>query len=211
MKLFSGHMPPNPRRVNQFCQYKGIQLDTEYLDLMQGHQFSEAYRKINPMMTIPALVLDDGTVLTEVVGVLLYLESVYPEKPLLGEPGLEQAQVIGWMHGIFNSGFASVAEVLRNSLPAFANRALPGPLDLEQIPALADRGRKRLAHFYQTMNEILSGRHFLVGEHLTQADIDLRVTCDFAAIIRQKVPPECEALAAHQHRVSELIPLLPVA
>jgi glutathione S-transferase len=207
MKLYTAAMPPNPRRVNQFLQYKGVTLDTEIVDMGKAAHFSSEYKAINPSSTLPALKLDDGTVLCEVIGILHYLENAFPERPLLGTPGQMQAEVLSHMHFILLSGLQSIAEALRNGSEGFKDRALPGPLNLEQIPELVPRGRKRLAHFYETMNATLQDKEFLVGGVLTQADIDLRVICDFAAIIRQKVPEDCPNLAAHQQRVAELIPL----
>ena len=207
MKFYTGEMPPNPRRVNQFLQYKGIGLDTQYIDMMKNEQFTDEYKAVNPATTIPCLQLDDGTVLTEVVGICLYLEHEFPEKPLMGAPGKEQALVVSAMHHIFVAGLLSVAEVLRNTLDVFKGRALPGPLDVEQIPELAERGVLKLNHFYQAMDSRLEGQEYLVGAKLTQADIDLRVVCDFAAVIQQKVPTACANLAAHQQRISEQIPV----
>ena len=174
---------------------------------MAGEQFSDEYKVVNPNSTIPALVLDDGTVMSEVVGMCLYLDNLYPQKPLMGAPGLAQAMIVSYMHRISHTGFAGVAEALRNSSERFINRAQPGALDLEQIPELVPRGKKKLAFFYDQVEAELQDRDFLVGDELTQADIDLRVVCDFAAIIKQKVSETCPALAAHQQRVTELIPL----
>lgn len=207
MKLYTAPMPPNPRRVNQFLQYKGIELETIHIDMAVGEQMSAAFKAINPNCTIPALALDDGTCLSEVVGICLYLESIFPDKPLMGTPGLEQAQVVSAMHFTHLNGFTAVAEAFRNASPRHVDRALPGPLDLEQIPELAARGHKRLAYFYERQNAALNGRDFLVGDRLSQADIDLRVVCDFAAIVKQKVPEDCPSLVAHQQRISEAIPL----
>ena len=109
--------------------------------------------------------------------------------------------------GTLRPELTTMAEAFRNASPRHTDRALPGPLNLEQIPDLAARGHKRLAYFYERMNEALADRDFLVGESLTQADIDLRVVCDFAAIVKQKVPEDCPHLAAHQQRVAALIPL----
>ncbi len=207
MKLHTNPMAPNPRRVNQFIQYKGIEIETIDVDTMKGEQFEPVFTAMNPNCTVPALELDDGSSLSEVVGICFYLESLYPEKPLLGNAGEMQARVISAMHYNHINGFMAIAEVFRNTSDRFVDRALPGPLNLKQIPALEDRGRKRLAYYYERMDQALNGRDFLVGDSITQADIDLRVTCDFAAIIRQKVPEDCAHLAAHQQRISELIPV----
>ena len=50
-------------------------------------------------------------------------------------------------------------------------RALPGPVSLEQIPALAERGRIRLQHFFAWLDARLADNEFVCGPHFTIADI----------------------------------------
>ena len=134
MKLYTYDPAPNPRRLTLFMQYKGIELDTQQVDLGTAEQLGDEYRKINPECSVPALVLDDGTVLTEVIGICAYLEALYPDKPLLGSTAKEKAQIISWDHRLFANVFSAIASILRNRSKAMVNRALPGPLDVPQIP-----------------------------------------------------------------------------
>lgn len=201
MKLYTFDMAPNPRRLGLFLQYKGIELETEQVDLGKQEQFSDRFKAINPDCSVPALQVNDKTALVDVVAICLYLEALYPERSLMGANDLERAQVVGWMHRIFFGGLLAVAEMLRNQGDAFKDRALPGPVACEQIPALVERGRKRLAFFFQSMDETLSERDFLVGDHLTQADIDVLVLCEFAGWVKQSVPPDCTALQRYIERV----------
>ncbi len=80
MKLYTFDPAPNPQRLTLFMKYKGIGIDTQQIDMMQGEQLSDEYRAVNPACTVPALVLDDGTVMTEVVGICHYLESILVNK-----------------------------------------------------------------------------------------------------------------------------------
>jgi glutathione S-transferase len=196
MKLYTYDPAPNPRRLQLFLDYKGIKLDTVQVDMMKQAQFEESFRKVNPMCTVPALALDDGTVLTEVIGTCVYLEALYPEKPLLGTTALEKAQVISWNHRLFNSMFHAIAEVFRNGNPAFADRALPGPMKVAQIPALVDRGKQRLEAGWRMVDRALAKSPFLAGEHFSLADIDLLVCVEFAGWIKAAVPDECSHIHA---------------
>ena len=63
MKLYDGGRAPNPRRTRIFLAEKGIPLPMEQVDLGAMAQMSAAYAAINPLKRVPALVLDDGTVL----------------------------------------------------------------------------------------------------------------------------------------------------
>tara|TARA_R110002110_G_scaffold415860_1_gene658739 strand:+ start:64693 stop:65325 length:633 start_codon:yes stop_codon:yes gene_type:complete len=201
MKLYTYDPAPNPRRLTLFMAYKGISLPTEQIDMMSGAQMADHYRAINPDCTVPALVLDDGTVMTEVIGICTYLEAMYPDKPLLGSTPLEKALVSGWDHKLFNMVVSAVAEVLRNSSPGFVDRALPGPVNVPQIPALAERGKQRLEHAWQTLEAEITGKTFLAGEHLSLADIDLLVCAEFAGWVKSAPPVSCSALHTYLDRV----------
>lgn len=205
--FYSSDFPPSALRVNYMLKYKGVDLPYTDINMMNGEQRSADYAAINPAQTVPAIVLDDGTVLSQVIGMLSYIDEEYPERPLMGTNAKERAQVLGALQDILNGGLMAIAEVLRNgTAPGFENRALPGPLDIEQIPALIERGQKKLAFFYSSMNEVLATRETVLDCGLTQADIDLFIVCNFAAIIRQKLDAEAHpALAAHQARMAEIL------
>ena len=201
MKLYTYDPAPNPQRLGLFLKYKGIEIETQQVDMMSGEQLQDAYRTIVPDQTLPALVLDDGTLLTEVVGQCLYLESLYPEKPLMGTTDLERAQVISWDHKLYLTVFMGVAEVLRNGHPNFAGRALPGPLDVEQIPALVDRGRMRLEYGWEMLDKAVADRTWLAGDHFSMADIDVAVLHGFSGWVKATPPEELENLHAYLGRV----------
>lgn len=201
MKLYTYDPAPNPRRVTLFMQYKGLDLDTQQIDMMAKEQLEDSFRSINPHCTLPALVLDDGTVMTEVIGICAYLEALHPEKPLMGTTALDRAQVLSWDHRLFNMVMSAIAEVLRNTSKGFVNRGLPGPLDLPQIPALAERGKTRLTHAWPALDEELAGRQWLVGDALTLADIDLLIGAEFAAWVKLGPPESCSNLHAMLERV----------
>lgn len=178
MKLYTFDPAPNPRRLALFMQYKGIQIETVQVDMMKAEQLGDAYRQVNPLCTVPALQLDDGTVLSEVIGICMYLEGLYPDKPLLGTTALEKAQVISWDHNVFLSMMMAVASMLRNRGDGFRNRALPGPLDVPQIPELVERGRLQLEYALPQMDAHLASTPWVAGEHFSFADIDLLVCVD---------------------------------
>jgi glutathione S-transferase len=200
MKLFTYDPAPNPRRLALFLQYKGITLDSQQVDLGAAEQLQEHYRQLVPECTVPALQLDDGTVLTEVIGICTYLEGLHPDKPLLGTTPLEKAQVISWDHRLFLTIYLAVAGMLRNRSKAFANRALPGPLDVPQIPELVERGKLQLAYILPRLDRELGTRPWLAGDSFTFADIDLLVAIDFMAWVRESIPEDCTHLRAWHDR-----------
>ena len=205
MKLYTYDPAPNPRRLGLFLKYKGIELDTEQVDLGALEQLGEAYGEINPLRTVPALKLDSGELLTEVIGACVYLESEYPDKPLLGTNPVEKAQVINWDHRLFMTGFMAIADAFRNAHPAFKGRGMPGPVPLEQIPALAERGQTRLDHFWPMMDAHLANHHWVIGDQFSFADIDLYCIVEFAGWIKQGIPDDCAHFKAwHERATAEL-------
>src|SRR5450830_1693552 len=94
-----------------------------------------------------------GTVQTDNAAIAAYLEARYPEPPLQGITPLEKAEVAHWHWRAEFEGLLAIAEALRNSSPAMANRALPGPVNYPQIPALAERGIARLQQFLADLNQ----------------------------------------------------------
>ena len=207
VKLYTYDAAPNPRRVNLFIRHKGIELPTQQVDLKAHEQFSDGYRTINPRCIVPALQLDDGSVLCDGVAICWYLESRHPAKPLFGIDPLTQAQVLSWDHQIFADGFIPVAEVLRNRSKAFQGRALPGPDAVAQIPELEARGRQRLALFWRHLEAHLNGREFIVGAALTLADIDAYVVIDFAGWIKESIPQDCTNVQIWARRIGQCLGL----
>ena len=84
MKLYSFDAAPNPARLKRFMDYKQIELDTTQINLGSEEQLGDAYKAIVPEATVPALVLDDGTVLCAVIAIVHYLEERFPDRRLTG-------------------------------------------------------------------------------------------------------------------------------
>jgi len=66
--------------------------ETKFVNLLKGEQRGAEYLKVNPMGAVPAFVLDDGTVLTQSLAMLEWLDESYPEPALLPEDPLLKAQ-----------------------------------------------------------------------------------------------------------------------
>jgi glutathione S-transferase len=205
MKLYTFPGAPSPMRVELMLHYKEVALDTGIVNLREGTQFKDEFRAINPQCTVPALVLDDGSCLTEVIAICLYLDTRFPRRPVFGTNDVERAHVLNWMHRIYNEGILPAAEALRNSNEAMKSRALPGPVDFEQIPALAERGRFRLPLFFDVLDRHLADRDFLVGTVLSQADIDAWVVIQFARWVKVAPAESLANLARWRQSVAQLV------
>ncbi|RTL33385.1 MAG: glutathione S-transferase [Burkholderiales bacterium] len=193
--LYDCTSAPSPRRARILLAEKGIAHETVQIDLRQGEQLSEAYRRINPQCTVPALRTEEGLILADNAAITAYLEARFPNPSMLGETPAEKAEIASWNWHIEFDGLLAIAEALRNSTPAMANRALPGPVNYAQIPELAQRGLARVQQFFADLNERLGGRAFIAAERFSVADITAVVAVDFARIVKVK-PGE-----AHPHLI----------
>ena len=180
MKLYQSNGSPNSRRLRIYLAEKGISMPFVPVDLGAREQFSDAYAAINPRRVVPALVLGDGTTIAEVPAIIRYLEETHPDPALLGKSPKQKALVAMWERRMELEGFASVMETVRNGSAGLKGRAIAGPQGYDQIPALVDRGRRRVADFYSDLEARLSEVPFVAGDEFSMADITAIVAIDFA-------------------------------
>ena len=192
--LYDCATAPSPRRARILLAEKGVEHATVPVDLRNGEQLGAAYRLINPRCTVPALRTDDGLVLADNAAITAYLEARFPEPPLLGTTPAEKADVASWNWRVEFEGLLAIAEGMRNSAPAMAERALAGPVNYAQIPQLAQRGQARARQFFATLNERLAGREFLAGDRFSIADITAVVAVDFARVIKLRIDEQVPEL-----------------
>lgn len=200
--LYDFPRAPSPRRARILLAEKGIAHETVVVDLAAGEQRAAAYAAINPSLTVPALVLEDGTVLPDNAAIAAWAEAAHPQPPLLGSTPVEKAEVASWNARIESECFMAIAEAMRNSAPAMKDRALPGPVDYAQIPALAERGRARLDAFLQRFEEHMSARQFVAAHGFSLADITAGVALDFARVLRIDAREGRPAIAAWRNRLA---------
>ncbi|MFT5067399.1 MAG: maleylacetoacetate isomerase [Reinekea sp.] len=100
MKLYSYWRSTTSYRVRAALNLKRLAYDTVSVDLVAGDQRASDYAAINPGKGVPTLVLDDGTVLTQSMAIVEYLDSVHPAPRLIPENPLERARVTAAAHTV---------------------------------------------------------------------------------------------------------------
>ncbi len=194
MRLFDCSTAPSPRRVRFFAAEKNLELELVPVDLGSGEQFSADFRAVNPDCVVPALELDDGTCISEVVAICQYLEEIQPEPTLFGDTAIERATAVMWNAKAEQQGLWAVADAYRNFARGLKGHALPGPDKYEQIPELAERGKSRVLSFFKTLDTRLAQNEFIAGDRFTIADITAVVMIDFAARVKISVGDDAENL-----------------
>lgn len=177
-----------------FLAEKGVEIESQQVDLASGEQFSDAFRKLNPDCVVPVLELDDGTCISEVIAICQYLEELHPEPPLFGSSPEERARVSMWNAKIEQQGLTSVMDALRNFAKSFRGKAVSGVDSYEQIPELAERGRVRATQFLHRLDQQLANHRFIAGNNYSIADISAMVFVDFAKWVKLGLPEDAEHL-----------------
>ena len=72
---------------------KQVQYDIEAVDLVAGDQRSESYRFLTPSARVPTLVLEDGTVLSQSLAIIEYIDAAWPDPKLISADPLQRARV----------------------------------------------------------------------------------------------------------------------
>ncbi|MCW5687025.1 MAG: glutathione S-transferase [Pseudolabrys sp.] len=184
MKLYDAKGAPNPRRTRIFLAEKGIEIPTEQVDINAKQHKSPEFAAINPLQRIPALVLDDGTVICESLAICRYFEALRPEPPLFGRGPLDIGLTEMWSRRVENNLFAPVAQVFRHLHPAMKE------LEVPQVPQWAEANRPRVFNFLEILDRQLADHEFIAGERYSVADITALVTIDFMRVPKLKVPDE---------------------
>jgi glutathione S-transferase len=184
MKLYDGGRAPNPRRVRIFLAEKGIPVPLAPVDLGKLEHRSAAYAAVNPLQRLPALALDDGTVLTESVAICRYFEEMQPEPALFGRAPLEKARVEMWNRRLELNLFQSVQHVFRHTHPAMREMEVP------QVAAWAEANRPRVLDFLALLERELAQRRFAAGDSYSIADITGLVAVDLMKPAKLVLPEE---------------------
>ncbi|CAN7586957.1 glutathione S-transferase family protein [Phenylobacterium sp. LjRoot225] len=183
MKLYDSPFAPNPRRVRWVMAEKGVtDIEIVALDLMKGEHKQPDYLTKAGLPQLPALELEDGTVVTESIAICRYLESRYPEPNLFGRTPEETAVIEMWLRRAEFLVATPMMQWVRHT-------ALPLAVLETQDPAVAERQQAEGLKGLEVLDHHLAGRQWLAANRLTIADIAAFIGIDFARLIRYR-PPE---------------------
>lgn len=96
LKLYSFFRSGASYRARIALALKGIPYETAGIHLARdgGEQNKPAYRAVNPQGRVPALELEDGTVITQSLAIIDYLETIHPEPALYPKDPLTRAKAL---------------------------------------------------------------------------------------------------------------------
>ena len=196
MKLYDGGRAVNPRRVRIFLAEKGISVPTEPVDIAARQHRTEAFAAINPMQRLPALVLDDGTVIAESMAICRYFEGLQPDPPLFGRGALQSALVEMWNWRAEFNLIGPVTTVFQHLHPFMK------PLVNPQVPEWGEANKPRVLEFLRFLDSELENRPYIAGNDFTVADITALTAVDFMKVSKLAVPDELVNLRRWHQEVS---------
>ena len=197
MKLYDNKMANSPRKVRMFISEKNIKdVEMVEIDLMKGEHKTDEYRSIAPNARIPALQLDDGTVIMESTAICRYLESLYPEPNLFGKSPIEIASIEMWQARIYSELMIPLAMGFRHLHPAMSGLETQNK---EYGKTQKDIGIKSLKYF----NGVLSESEFVAGDRYTFADIQMITTTDFFIGLNQLNLEDYPEIQRHTNLMSQ--------
>lgn len=139
----------------------GAQYELKPVALAKGEQRSPEYLKVNPRGKVPALRLDDGSVLIENTAILTYLGRRFPEKGLLPKDNAAEARCISMMAWLSNTVHPAFTHIFRPE--RFSD-------DQNAVPSIKETGKKSFWAALQELDGIVAGKTWMQGEQFTACD-----------------------------------------
>ena len=174
MILYSSKLAPSPLKVLIFLKEKGILDQVKIIDLDLGkleHKTPE-YKVIAPNSKVPALKLDDDTIILETTAICRYLESLYPEPNLFGENPIEIASIEMWYSRVTYELMVPLMHGFRHTHPHMSQME-----NQNQEYGLAQR--ELAVKSLGVYNDIIASREYIAGERFTYADIQMVTSLQF--------------------------------
>ena len=173
MKIYSSKFAPNPRKVLIYLKEKGItDIEIIDLDLAKLEHKTPEYKAIAPNSRVPALQLDDGTVILETTAMCRYLECLYPDPNMFGESPMEIASIEMWYSRVSFELMMPLMHGFRHTHPHMSAME-----EQNEAYGLAQRklGVKQLKNY----NKIMESREFIAGDRFTYADLQMVTSLQF--------------------------------
>ena len=197
MILYSSKLAPSPLKVLIFLKEKGILDQVKIIDLDLGklEHKSPEYKAIAPNSKVPALKLDDDTIILETTAICRYLESLYPEPNLFGENPIEIASIEMWYSRLTYELVVPLMHGFRHTHPHMSQME-----NQNQEYGIAQR--ELAVKSLDVYNDIIASREYIAGERFTYADIQMVTSLQFLVRLNRLDLKDYENLNDYINQVS---------
>lgn len=197
MKLYNS-VGPNPHVVRMFMAERGVDIPKEEIDIMAGANRQPDYLEKNPHGQSPALVLDDGALITEITAICEYLDETSPGDSLIGATPEERAQTRRWTRWVDLKIVEPMTTAFRGAegLPMFKDR-------VRCLPEAADGLKAFTQDNVAFLDKQMADRDYVAGDKFTLADILLFCFLAFGEQVGQPLNRDFKNVAAWFDKVSK--------
>ena len=194
MKLLSFPVAPNPTKVRTYIAEKGIAIEQELVSLMEGAQRKPEFLAKNPLGKLPVLEFDDGSVLTESLAIIRYLEELHPEPNMVGNTARERAEICELERICENGVLSAMARYVH---------ATNSPLGLEPKPQVAELAWENLQANLEVLEDRIGSGPFVAGERVSIADCTLWAGLNFGKFRGVEIDAKFANVLAWRDRFAE--------
>ena len=203
LKLYHGTTSVCAIKVRILLTEKGLDWQSELMNLQRGDQHDPAYLKLNPNGVVPTLVHGDNVVIESSV-IMAYLEDVFPNPPQMPADPMDRARMRVWMKRVDEGLFPSTVMVTfatanRKAVMAMTPERRREYFDKTPNPAQRERKRQSVEQgldapqvvgavryfdkFIGDMETTLADRPYLAGEAYSMADAAVTSFIDRADVL----------------------------
>ena len=200
MKIYEFEGFPNPARIRLALAEKNMLDQVEFVsvDVPGGEHKTADYLAKNPSGTVPALELEDGTVISECTAITEYIDNASGEAELTGRTPKERA-VVHMMQRRAEAG-------LLDAVAAYFHHATPGlgpDIEGEQCKEWGELQKTKAQEGMHYFDKVLSGQSYIAGDNFSMADITAFAGLAFADFAKIAIPEACSNLKAWRERLMQ--------
>jgi len=160
-----------------------LEYEVKTINSNTGEQFSDAFKKINPLSKVPALIVD-GEIITEGAAILQYISEISPNTHLLPAPEtIERAQALKWIMFVYS-----------NVHPHFARAFIPARYADDEAD-VKEKAEKSLHELFTIIDNQLETNKYIAGSTLSIADLYLGVAIHWQSILKESLTEKYVHLA----------------
>ncbi|HHF2995602.1 TPA: glutathione S-transferase [Vibrio diabolicus] len=174
MKLYETAITPSCKRVSIFLKEIGGDVERIALNVRDGENLAEDFKKKSVNGKVPLLELEDGTTICESVAICRYLDEAFENNlALFGANQLERAQVEMWHRVVEFQGLYAAFQAFRNITAIYEDRE-------RCVKEWGEESKQRVQEFLPLLDKRLGESEFIAADHFTIVDITGFILIGFA-------------------------------
>lgn len=192
---------PNPDRIRIALKEKGVfdQVDVKQVNLWQGEHKTEHFKQINPNVTVPLIVLENGCAISESTAITEYIDHNFEGISLTGKTAQQRAVI----HMMQRRGEQKIVD----AIGAYFHHATFGfgpEVEGEQNKAWGEIHHGKTLQGMQYFDSVLKHSLFIAGDEFSMADITVFTGVNFSETFpKVMIPESCKYLLEWRERMFE--------